>query len=55
MLVTLNIAMWLGICYAQHQSKKIGVTEVTDKRFFEPTVNMMTLVTLLSLCIIFDI
>lgn len=47
-VVAFNVFMWLVIYYAQQASEELGVTEYTNKAFYEPTVNAMAIVTLLS-------
>lgn len=54
-LVAFNLFMWMVIYYAQKASEEMGVTEYTNKAFYEPTVNAMAIVTLLSVWLIIDL
>ena len=54
-VVLFNVFMWMVIYYAQKASEEMGVTEYTNKAFYEPTVNAMAIVTMLSLWWILDL
>lgn len=46
-LLIFNVLFWMVVYYAQQASKNLGATEVTNKAFYEPTINLGTL---MSVC-----
>lgn len=54
-IVVINVFFWLFVHYLQEESKRLGLTEHTNKTFYEPTVNVLTLFSLFSLLIIGDL
>lgn len=46
-LVIFNVLFWMVVYFAQQASRNLGATEVTNKAFYEPTINLGML---MSIC-----
>lgn len=54
-IVTINVIMWIMTYILHQESKKMGVTERTNKTFLEPMVNALAVLAIGSVFTIIDI